>query len=119
MIPLELDQYKNDSVINQHIMQMINTDIFWYGKTFRVILMELRKIRNGELTTKTGKELSKEETYYHNDSHTTFNDQRLYLGRKYHKITKLLKVSVMKARRRKTGQENASKQMKKNPMNQP
>ena len=44
MILLESDQYKNDPVINQHIMQMINTDIFWYGKTFRVILMELRKI---------------------------------------------------------------------------
>ena len=28
MIPLELDQYKNDLVINQHIMQMIDTDIF-------------------------------------------------------------------------------------------
>ena len=27
MIPLESDQYKNDSVINQH-MQMINADIF-------------------------------------------------------------------------------------------
>ena len=44
MIPLELDQYKNDLVINQHIMQMIDTDIFWYGKTFRTILMELQKI---------------------------------------------------------------------------
>ena len=28
VIPLELDQYKNDLVINQHIMQMIDTDIF-------------------------------------------------------------------------------------------
>ena len=44
MIPLESDQYKNDLVINQHIMQMIDTDIFWYGKTFRAILMELQKI---------------------------------------------------------------------------
>ena len=44
MIPLESDQYKNDPVINQHIMQMIDTNIFWYGKTFRVILMDLRKI---------------------------------------------------------------------------
>ena len=44
MIPFESDQYKNDPVINQHIMQMIDTDIFWYGKTFRAILMELRKI---------------------------------------------------------------------------
>ena len=44
MIPLESDQYKNDPVINQHIMQMIDTDIFWYEKTFRTILMELRKI---------------------------------------------------------------------------
>ena len=37
MIPLELNLYKNDLVINQHIMQMINTDIFWYEKTFRAI----------------------------------------------------------------------------------
>ena len=37
MIPLESDQYKNDLVIIQHIMQMINTDTFWYGKTFRAI----------------------------------------------------------------------------------
>ena len=28
MILLESDQYKNDPVINQHIMQMIDTDIF-------------------------------------------------------------------------------------------
>ena len=28
MIPLESDQYKNDLVINQHIMQMIDTNIF-------------------------------------------------------------------------------------------
>ena len=44
MIPLESNQYKNDPVINQHIMQMIITNIFWYGKAFRAILMELRKI---------------------------------------------------------------------------
>ena len=44
MISLESDQYKNDPVINQHIMQMIDTDIFWYRMTFRAILMELQKI---------------------------------------------------------------------------
>ena len=63
MILLESDQYKNDPVINQHIMQMIDTDIFWYGKTFWVILMELRKIQNGESIKKNGKELNEEETY--------------------------------------------------------
>ena len=42
MIPLESNQYKNDLVVNQHIMQMINTDILWYEKTFRAILMDLR-----------------------------------------------------------------------------
>ena len=82
MILLELDQYKNELVINQHIMKMITTDIFWYGKTFRAILMELRKIRNGESIAKPGKELSEEETHYCDDSHTTFNDQRLYKGEK-------------------------------------
>ena len=30
MIPLESDQYKKDPVINQHIMQMIDTNIFWF-----------------------------------------------------------------------------------------
>ena len=44
MILLESDQYTNDSVINQHIMQIIDTYIFWYGKTSRAILMELWKI---------------------------------------------------------------------------
>ena len=82
MIPLESDQYKSDPVINQHIMQMIDTDIFWYGKTFRAILMELWKIRNGESTAKPGKELSEQETHYCDNSHVTFNDQRLYTGEK-------------------------------------
>ena len=53
MIPLESDRYKNDLVINQHIMQMIDTDILWYEKSFWAILMELQKIRNGEAATKT------------------------------------------------------------------
>ena len=35
MIPLESDLHKNDTGINQHIMQMINTDIYCYKKTFR------------------------------------------------------------------------------------
>ena len=56
MIPLELDKYKSDPVVNQHIMQMIDTDIHWYEQTFREILMELWKIRNRETPTKTSKE---------------------------------------------------------------
>ena len=63
MILLESDRYKNDPVINQHIMQMIDTDILWYKKTFRAILMELRKIRNGETATKTSEELNDKESY--------------------------------------------------------
>ena len=59
MIPLELDKYKSDLVVNQHIMQMIDTNIHWYEQTFREILMELRKIRNGETPTKTSKESNK------------------------------------------------------------
>ena len=43
----------------QHIMQMIDTDIRWYEQTFREILMELRKIRNGETPTKTSEESNK------------------------------------------------------------
>ena len=71
MILPESDQYKNDPVINQHIMQMIDTDIFCYGETFRAFLMELLKIRNGESNRKPDEELSKEETHYCNDSHAT------------------------------------------------
>ena len=63
MIPLESDQYKNDLVINQHIMQMIDTDIFWYRETFRAILMELWKICNGETAMKTCEELNEKESY--------------------------------------------------------
>ena len=56
MIPLEWAKYKSDPVVNQHIMQMIDTDIHWYEQTFREILMELQKIRNGETPMKTSKE---------------------------------------------------------------
>ena len=63
MIPLEYDQYKNDLVINQHIMQMIDANIFGYGETFRAILMELWKIRNGETMMKTSKELNQKESF--------------------------------------------------------
>ena len=82
MIPLESDQYKKDLVINQHIMQMIDTDIFWYEKTFRAILMELRKIQNGEMIAQTTEEHSENEIYRCDESHAMLNDQRLYKGEK-------------------------------------
>ena len=63
MIPLESDQHKSDPVINQHIMQMINTDIFWYRETFKEILMELRKIRHGETTMNACETPDENETY--------------------------------------------------------
>ena len=63
IILLESDQYKNDPVINQHIMQMIDTDNFWYRETFMAVQIELRKIRNGEITTKTSEELNNDESY--------------------------------------------------------
>ena len=56
MIPLESDMHRRDPVIIQHTMQMINTDIHWHEQTFREIIMELRKIRNGETPTKTSEE---------------------------------------------------------------
>ena len=82
VIPLELDQYKNDPVINQHIMQMIDADTFWYKKTFRAILMKLRKIRNGEMIAQTSEELSEDEIHHCDESHAMFDDQRLYKGEK-------------------------------------
>ena len=63
MIPLESNQHKNDPVINQHIMQMIDNDIFWYRETFTTVVMELWKIRDGETTMKTSVELNNDETY--------------------------------------------------------
>ena len=56
MIPLESDKYKSDPVVNQHMMQMIDTDIHWYEQTFREIITELWKIQNGETPTKTSEE---------------------------------------------------------------
>ena len=53
MIPLELDKYKSDPVINQHIMHIIDTDVYWYRQTFREIIMELQKIQNGETPMET------------------------------------------------------------------
>ena len=91
MIPLESDQYKTDLVINQHIMQMIDTDIFLYGKTFRAILMELWKIRNGETIVQSSEELSEEEIHYCYKSHATFNDQRLYKGEKTQQGNEVMK----------------------------
>ena len=79
MIPLESDQYKNDLVVNQHIMQMIHTGIFWYEKTFRAILMDLQEIRNGKTIVQTSEEHSEKEMIDHYDeSHVTLNDPRLY-----------------------------------------
>ena len=56
MIPLESDKYKSDPVVNQHTMQMIDTNIHWYEQTFREIIMELRKIQDGETPMKTSEE---------------------------------------------------------------
>ena len=83
MIPLESDLFKNDLVINQHIMQMIDMDIFWYKMTFRGILMELWKIRNGKTITQTNEEHSEIEMIDPcNESHAMLDDLRPYKGEK-------------------------------------
>ena len=92
MIPLELDQYKNDLVINQHIIQMINADIFWYQKTFRAILMELWKIRNEETIAQTSKELSEDKIHHYDESHAMFDDQRLYKREKTPQDDEVMKI---------------------------
>ena len=56
LIPLESDIYRSDLVVIQHMMQMIDTNIHWHEQTFRELIMELRKIWNGETSTKTSKE---------------------------------------------------------------
>ena len=83
MIPLEWNLYKNDLEINQHIMQMIDADIFWCEKTFRAILMELQKIQNGKTIMQTSEEHSEKEMInLCNESHVTLDDLRLYKGEK-------------------------------------
>ena len=70
-------------VINQHIMQMIDTDIVWYKKTFRAIYMELGKIRNGKMIAQTSEKHSEKEMIDPcNESHVTPNDPSLYKGEK-------------------------------------
>ena len=59
MIPLESAEYRSDLVVNQHTMQMIDTDIHWYEQTFREVITELQKIRNGETPMKTNEEPNK------------------------------------------------------------
>ena len=86
LIPLESNLYKTDPVINQHIMQMINTDISWYEKTFGAIVIELRKIRNGKTNPQISKENSEKELInLCNESHVTLSHLRLYEGEKEQK----------------------------------
>ena len=58
IIPLESNLYETDPVINQHIMEMINTDLKSYKKTFGAILTKLQKIKNGKANTKISEENS-------------------------------------------------------------
>ena len=86
MILLELNLYKTDPVINQHIVQMIDTDISWYKKTFGAILMELQKIRNGKMITQTSEEHGEKEAIVLCDkSQVMLSDLRLYNGQKEQK----------------------------------
>ena len=85
-ILLELNLYKTDPVINQYIMQMIDTDISWYERTFGSILMELQKIQNGKMIMQTSEENStKEMIDLCNESHVTLSDLMLYKEEKAHK----------------------------------
>ena len=57
--------------------------------------MELWKIRNGETIVQTSEELSEDEIHHCDESHATFNDQRLYKGEKTQPDNKVMKsVSV-------------------------
>ena len=58
LIPFESDMHRRDPVVIQHTMQMIDTDIHWHEQTFRDIIMELWKLRNGETPTKPNEESS-------------------------------------------------------------
>ena len=58
LIHLESELHRSDPVVIQHTMQMIDTDIHWHEQTFRDIIKELRKLRNGETPTKPNEETS-------------------------------------------------------------
>ena len=62
IIPMDSDLHQSDPVIIQHIMQMIDTDIFWYGETFRQVITELRKKALNETTMYTGEKTRRERT---------------------------------------------------------
>ena len=70
VITLESDKYKSDPVVNQHIMHMIDTEIHWYEQTFREILMEHQKIRNGETPMKNSEEANKKRKTHAQDDKT-------------------------------------------------
>ena len=63
MIPLGSDLHKSYPVIIWHIMQMIDTDIFWYGETFKEVLTEFRKKALNETTMYTGEKLDETEYF--------------------------------------------------------
>ena len=63
MIPLDSDLHQSDPVIIQHIMQMIDTDIFWYEETFKEVLVELRKMALNKTTRFTGEKLDENEHF--------------------------------------------------------
>ena len=63
MIPLDSDLHKSDPVIIRHIMQMIDTDIFWYGETFKEVLTELWKKALNETTMYTGEKLDENKHF--------------------------------------------------------
>ena len=58
LIPLESDMHRSDPVVIQHTMEMIDTDTHWHKQIFRDIIVELRKLRNGETPTKPNEETS-------------------------------------------------------------
>ena len=83
-IPLVSEQHKNDPVVCQHIMRMIDTDILWYEKTFREVVMKLQTCGNDETTTQISEEHSEDELHWYNRGHATFDDQRLYKSEEAH-----------------------------------
>ena len=86
IIPLESSVYKTDSVINQHIMQMIDTDITWYQKTFGAILTKLQKFKNEKVNTQLSEENSEKELIdFCNESHVMLSNLRLYKEEKEQK----------------------------------
>ena len=99
-------------------MQMIDTDISWYEKTFGAILTELWNIQNGKTNTQISEENSEKKLIdLCDESHVMLSDLRLYKGEKEQKdcenmTSESISSKAQKNWPRKSFQTNEDKRVK-------